>query len=580
MGALEVVQNMGLGTTVLAAVAVILATFVLPSLVRSFMIWKALRHIPSPPWDSLIFGHLPGFLSDKAPEIMASYSEKYGPTFRLRILWYWQVIVSDHKRVQQVLQKSTTYIPKERRVYGLLEVATEPRMQNIVTASDGEYWKAVRQAWMKCLTSVNLKRILPTVVDVSERMAGHLAAGTGPAAPTPGAAAAAPAAAGASPGSSAGVPVNMSRMADGITLDVIGKLLYDKDFRAVENQCGRYLELVSHMLEIIHQSSHPWMAIMLALAPKKTKAIRTEWDQMNTALAKEAMEHPPPENTIAGQLLQVVDPATCAPLTTNQLKAEMVLATIAGFETTSNAVTWALGMLATHTTAMARLEQELNSVGLLATPLTPTPRSFSWSDLSRLPYLLAVIREALRLFAPAAQGSFRLTTRDVDLGDGLKIPAGVAVGVPLYALGRNKGEYGDDADDFKPERWLNAQQMEVVKEREQHGGVAMAAPATSATGGVNGGGGSGSGDDEEVGGSVGSSGRLLDPWTFSIGPRDCAGQALARMELQVVLAVLVGRLHVTLPAEVGGLEGLLARRMFHTTLQIRGGLPLLIKARV
>jgi hypothetical protein len=30
-----------------------------------------------------------------------------------------------------------------------------------------------------------------------------------------------------------------------------------------------------------------------------------------------------------------------------------------------------------------------------------------------MPYLLAVIREALRLFAPAAQGSFRLTVKEV-----------------------------------------------------------------------------------------------------------------------------------------------------------------------
>jgi cytochrome P450 len=159
MGLVEDLQSMGLGVTAIISVAAILATFILPTIVRSFLIWKTLRVIPSPPWDSFIFGHLPGFLSDKAPEIMAAYSERYGSVFRLRILWYWQVIVTDHKRVQQVLQKSATYVPKERRLYGLLEVATEPRMQNIVTASDGEYWKAVRQAWMKCLTSVNLKRV-------------------------------------------------------------------------------------------------------------------------------------------------------------------------------------------------------------------------------------------------------------------------------------------------------------------------------------------------------------------------------------------------------------------------------------
>jgi len=71
-----------------------------------------------------------------------------------------------------------------------------------------------------------------------------------------------------------------------------------------------------------------------------------------------------------------------------------------------------------------------------------------------------------------------------------------------------------------------------------------------------------------------------DPWTFSIGPRDCAGQALARLELQVVIAAVVGNFKVQLAPEVGGWEGLLGKRMFHTTLQMRGGLPLLLTPRV
>jgi hypothetical protein len=79
---------------------------------------------------------------------------------------------------------------------------------------------------------------------------------------------------------------------------------------------------------------------------------------------------------------------------------------------------------------------------------------------------------------------------------------------------------------------------------------------------------------------VSSSKQLQDPWTFSIGPRDCAGQALARLELQVVIATLVGNFSVKLAPEVGGWEGLLARRMFHTTLQVKGGLPLLLMPRV
>jgi hypothetical protein len=77
-----------------------------------------------------------------------------------------------------------------------------------------------------------MMQILPTVVDVSERMAAHLAAATGPAAPPP----PSPAVAAVAAAGGCVSPVNMSRMADRITLDIIGKLLYDRDFRAVENE--------------------------------------------------------------------------------------------------------------------------------------------------------------------------------------------------------------------------------------------------------------------------------------------------------------------------------------------------------
>lgn len=68
---------------------------------------------------------------------------------------------------------------------------------------------------------------------------------------------------------------------------------------------------------------------------------------------------PPPKHTHAraGQLMAVQDPLTQQPLSLQQLKSELVIATLAGFETTSNALSWTLGSLAAHSAAMAALEQ-------------------------------------------------------------------------------------------------------------------------------------------------------------------------------------------------------------------------------
>jgi cytochrome P450 len=40
------------------------------------------------------------------------------------------------------------------------------------------------------------------------------------------------------------------------------------------------------------------------------------------------------------------------------------------------------------------------------------------------------------------------------LPDGSAVPAGTAVGINPYVVGRNKDVYGADADVFRPDRWL------------------------------------------------------------------------------------------------------------------------------
>jgi cytochrome P450 len=54
----------------------------------------------------------------------------------------------------------------------------------------------------------------------------------------------------------------------------------------------------------------------------------------------------------------------------------------------------------------AKLAAELSAAGL-------TTREFDWGDLARLPYLNAVIKESLRLFAPASMGTSRMADKDM-----------------------------------------------------------------------------------------------------------------------------------------------------------------------
>ncbi|KAJ7849159.1 cytochrome P450, partial [Mycena leptocephala] len=129
---------------------------------------------------------------------------------------------------------------------------------------------------------------------------------------------------------------------------------------------------------------------------------------------------------------------------------------VAGHETTSTAVTWALIALAQNTTAQARLREELLTVS------TDRP---TMDQLNALPYLDYVVRETLRLYAPVPVTS-RMAMRDdvIPLGvpfidttgtthESLRIRKGDMLMIPILALNRDTEIWGPNAMEFVPERW-------------------------------------------------------------------------------------------------------------------------------
>ena len=77
-----------------------------------------------------------------------------------------------------------------------------------------------------------------------------------------------------------------------------------------------------------------------------------------------------------------------------------------------------------------------------------------YQEALRLPYLQAVIKESLRIYAPAGCPMPRLVPPGGARFCGFFIPEGTWIEMSHWALNRRKETYGEDADLFRPERWL------------------------------------------------------------------------------------------------------------------------------
>lgn len=134
-----------------------------------------------------------------------------------------------------------------------------------------------------------------------------------------------------------------------------------------------------------------------------------------------------------------------------QLRSELMNVLLAGRDTTASLLSDTWFVLARRPDIWAKLREEVDALG----GEKPT-----FQQIKDMKYLKWVLNESLRLY-PVVAGNTRCAEVDTILPVGggedgkspLFIPKGQAVQWSLYSMHRRKDLYGEDAEEFNPERW-------------------------------------------------------------------------------------------------------------------------------
>ncbi|KAK9938451.1 hypothetical protein M0R45_015185 [Rubus argutus] len=118
---------------------------------------------------------------------------------------------------------------------------------------------------------------------------------------------------------------------------------------------------------------------------------------------------------------------------------------VAGTDTTSTTLEWAMAELLHNPESLSKAQQELDQMIGKGKPIEE-------SDITRLPYLQAIIKETFRLHPPVPLLLPRKADSDIEM-EGYIVPNGAQVLVNAWAIGRDPSIW-DNPSSFMPERFF------------------------------------------------------------------------------------------------------------------------------
>ncbi|CAN4084254.1 unnamed protein product [Withania somnifera] len=201
---------------------------------------------------------------------------------------------------------------------------------------------------------------------------------------------------------------------------------------------------------------------------------------------------------------------------------------LAGRDTTSAALTWFFWLISKNPQVESGI---LKEIGEKADGLV------LYDNVKEMMYTHASLCESMRFYPPVPMDSKEAVKDDV-LPDGTFVKKGTRVTYHPYAMGRSEQIWGKDWAEFKPERWLNK--------------------------------------DEVTGNWMFVSKDAYTYPVFQAGPRVCLGKEMAFLQMKRVVAGVMQRFKVVPVTEKG------ADPMFisYLTAKMKGGFPVTIQERI
>ncbi|KAK6246433.1 Cytochrome P450 - like 10 [Theobroma cacao] len=168
--------------------------------------------------------------------------------------------------------------------------------------------------------------------------------------------------------------------------------------------------------------------------------------ELSSRLRKEDMDF-----SILKLLLDRDELAGTLSISDEVMRDNIITFMFAAHDTTSTVLSWFFWILSKHPVVEQRIREEIQKY-------LPDNGKTKWlalnaKELNKMVYLHAALCETLRLYPPVPVQT-RTALHNDTLPSGHKINQGTRVSISVYAMGRMTSTWGEDCNEFKPERWI------------------------------------------------------------------------------------------------------------------------------
>ena len=250
-------------------------------------------------------------------------------------------------------------------------------------------------------------------------------------------------------------PIDLTSLAQYFTLDVLTHIAFGEPFGYLtqNNDIYDYIKTVSEFLRVLELSANcPSVQSLLTsplMAPMRPKVTDKTGMGAMMGVAKRIVSErfQPGAKPVPDMMGSFVKHG----LTREECESEAMVQVLGGSDSTATAIRMIILYIITNPRVYIKVMEELElNIHVISYPVITSAES------RELPYLQACIKEGLRVFPPLQALNSKLAPPGGETVNGIFIPGGTEVAYSSFTTQRRKDIFGEDAQYFRPERWIEA----------------------------------------------------------------------------------------------------------------------------